>query len=244
MAYFSRVTRLGAFSLLVLGCGPENLRRGESDDSGSAGMQTTSSPSPAAAGVNAATGMAGGTTGQATASVAGSPSTTQHEQSLAGAAGTGNASIAGSSGVPSTAGAPTTIRFDGVPSVGAPAPSLTVGGPKGTVRAVTALGDGVSLVTVQYEPAWNCPADAITSNQAGTTRTTSSTAAGSIELATVDCHTLAALRRPALKAQSLAQLANQRASLVYAQCQTRSASWCVDASGAKVEANNCYVYES
>jgi uncharacterized secreted protein with C-terminal beta-propeller domain len=105
----------------------------------------------------------------------------------------------------------------------------------GAVLSVSAQG-GYNLVTITYPAAWSCPAD---------TSPPLSTSAASVlptdpSLSATDCASLANLRRPGLKSQSLAALTDARANLIYTNCTKPTEMHCFDSSGQAVSIYNCY----
>jgi hypothetical protein len=105
----------------------------------------------------------------------------------------------------------------------------------GAVLSVSAQG-GYNLVTLTYPAAWSCPAD---------TSPPLSIPAASVlptdpSLSATDCASLANLRRPGLKAQSLAALTSARSDLIYTNCTKPTEMHCFDSNGQTVSVYNCY----
>ena len=105
----------------------------------------------------------------------------------------------------------------------------------GAVLSVSTQG-GYNLVTLTYPAAWSCPAD---------TSPPLSIPAASVlptdpSLSATDCASLANLRRPGLKSQSLAALTDARANLIYTNCTKPTEMHCFDSSGQAVSTYNCY----
>jgi len=103
------------------------------------------------------------------------------------------------------------------------------------VLSVSTQG-GYNLVTLTYPAAWSCPAD---------TSPPLSIPAASVlptdpSLSATDCASLANLRRPGLKSQSLAALTDARANLIYTNCTKPTEMHCFDSSGQAVSTYNCY----
>jgi Secreted protein containing C-terminal beta-propeller domain distantly related to WD-40 repeats len=96
--------------------------------------------------------------------------------------------------------------------------------------------NGYNLVTIAYPAAWSCPSD--------TSLPSSITPQGTLptdpSLSATDCASLANLRRPQLKAQSLTTLTNARASLIRANCTQTTETHCLDSNGLDVSTYNCY----
>jgi len=96
--------------------------------------------------------------------------------------------------------------------------------------------NGYNLVTIAYPAAWSCPAD--------TSLPSSIPAVGTLPtdptLNATDCASLANLRRPQLKAQSLAALTNTRANLISENCTKKTETRCLDSNGTDVSIYNCY----
>jgi Beta propeller domain len=96
--------------------------------------------------------------------------------------------------------------------------------------------NGYNLVTIAYPAAWSCPSD--------TSLPSSTTAQGTLStdpsLSTTDCASLANLRRPQLKAQSLTTLTNTRANLIRTNCTQTTETRCLDGNGTNVSLYNCY----
>ena len=97
--------------------------------------------------------------------------------------------------------------------------------------------NGYNLVTIAYPSNWSCPSD--TSVPSSPTSGTS-TLPTDPSLSATDCASLAALRRPQLKAQSLAALTSSRASLIQANCTQRTERRCLDSKGQDVGMYQCY----
>jgi uncharacterized secreted protein with C-terminal beta-propeller domain len=96
--------------------------------------------------------------------------------------------------------------------------------------------NGYNLVTIVYPAAWSCPSD--------TSLPSSITPQGTLptdpSLSATDCASLANLRRPQLKAQSLTALTNTRAGLIRANCTQKTETRCLDSNGLDVSTYNCY----
>jgi hypothetical protein len=98
--------------------------------------------------------------------------------------------------------------------------------------------NGYNLVTISYPSAWSCPAD--TSIPAQYPSTKSGVLPTDPSLAVTDCASLANLRRPLLKSQSLAALTNSRANLISTNCTKKTETRCLDSNGVEVSTYNCY----
>ena len=96
--------------------------------------------------------------------------------------------------------------------------------------------NGFNLVTITYPAPWSCPSDTSLPYSAPPT----STLPTDPSLNVTDCSSLANLRRPLLKSQSLAALENSRANLVRTNCATKTETRCLDSNGVEVSTYNCY----
>jgi len=98
--------------------------------------------------------------------------------------------------------------------------------PRPASRSVCPHRTATNLVTIAYPAAWSCPAD---------TSLPSSHPAGHVAhrpyTQRYDCASLANLRRPQLKAQSLAALTNTRANLISENCTKKTETRCLDSNG-------------
>ncbi len=104
-------------------------------------------------------------------------------------------------------------------------------------KTTTYASNGYVMATLYYPPPWSCPAST------GSTLTNTSVATrlpADATLAATDCKSLASLRRPALKAESLAALSQARNQLVSANCTGKTESRCLDPAGNQVSLSNCY----
>jgi hypothetical protein len=112
----------------------------------------------------------------------------------------------------------------------------------GTVSATATrtytYGNGYVQVTLTFPPAWTCPTSTSTpAGGAGGSTALPMTAS----LAPTDCKSLANLRRPLLKAQSLSSLDSARSSLIYTNCSGRTEYRCMDMNGNQAASYNCSV---
>ena len=97
-------------------------------------------------------------------------------------------------------------------------------------------------VTITYPPAWSCPSD--TSLPANSPSPSTNTLPTDPSLSATDCASLANLRRPQLKTQSLAALTSTRAGLIGANCYSKTETRCLDSNGQEVSSYNCNRYYS
>jgi uncharacterized secreted protein with C-terminal beta-propeller domain len=104
-------------------------------------------------------------------------------------------------------------------------------------RTTTSASSGYVTETLYYPPPWSCPA-----NPASTATNTSvaTSLPQSPTLAATDCRSLANLRRPALKAESLVALSSARSQLIYANCYGKTETRCLDQNGNQVSMSYCY----
>ena len=107
-----------------------------------------------------------------------------------------------------------------------------------TATMTYAASGGYVVATLSYPAAWNCPSDTSTLVSSGTTASPSLPTDAS--LAAMDCKSLANLRRPLLKAQSLSAVTSAASSALYANCRGRSETLCLDKNGQKVSSSLCY----
>ena len=109
-----------------------------------------------------------------------------------------------------------------------------------TTDAVVSVSaqNGYSLVTLTYPAPWSCPAD--TSLPSSNPPTNALPTDPSLNA--TDCASLANLRRPVLKSQSLAALTKTRANLIRANCTNPTEMHCFDKNGAVVSLYNCEAY--
>jgi uncharacterized secreted protein with C-terminal beta-propeller domain len=110
----------------------------------------------------------------------------------------------------------------------------------GTVVTVSAQGS-YNQVTITYPPVWSCPSD--TSLPSSSSPSTNALPTDP-SLSATDCASLANLRRPQLKAQSLAELTSTRADLISTNCYSKTETRCLDSNGQEVSSYNCYRYYS
>jgi len=111
----------------------------------------------------------------------------------------------------------------------------------GVVVTVSAQGS-YNQVTITYPPAWSCPSD--TSLPANNPSSGTEALPTDPSLSATDCASLANLRRPELKAQSLSALTSTRAGLIGANCYSTTETRCLDSNGQEVASYNCYRYYS
>jgi hypothetical protein len=97
-----------------------------------------------------------------------------------------------------------------------------------------------TLVRRSLPPLWVCPAGA--SGAGGAGGSTGSATPTDATLSASDCKSLAALRRPILKAQAQSRLDQTRASVIAANCLDRSETVCLDKNGVSVSTYNCGSY--
>ncbi|HMA93975.1 MAG TPA: beta-propeller domain-containing protein [Polyangiaceae bacterium] len=196
----------------------------QSSTGGAPGVKTSPAAGSGATGLQAVPAAGGGPT---VVTSSGGPIVT------AGAGGVGPVTAGGAGGA---------VIFDSglVPKVGDVARSTSPDAPVGVVTAVGSYTPGYSSVTVKYPAEWQCPTDAVAAGTPGTQETLpATTSASAVELAATDCHGLAALRRPALKADSLTQLTMARTSVINTKCRERTETLCVDSVGKSVASYNC-----
>jgi hypothetical protein len=111
----------------------------------------------------------------------------------------------------------------------------------GVQVSVSAQGS-YNQVTITYPPAWTCPSD--TSLTANNPSSGTEALPTDPSLSATDCASLANLRRPQLKTQSLAALTSTRAGLIGANCYSKTETRCLDSNGQEVTSYNCYRYYS
>jgi hypothetical protein len=97
--------------------------------------------------------------------------------------------------------------------------------------------NGYNLVTITYPPAWSCPSN--TSLPFSTPSPSPSALPTDPSLSATDCASLANLRRPLLKSQSLTALENTRANLIKTNCTGKTETHCLDSNGLEVSIYNC-----
>ena len=107
-----------------------------------------------------------------------------------------------------------------------------------TATTTRAANGSYVVATLSYPPAWNCPSE--TSTMVSTSTTTSPSLPADAALSSTDCKSLANLRRPLLKSQSLSSLTSARSSALYANCRGRTETLCLDKNGQQVGSSNCY----
>jgi hypothetical protein len=184
---------------------------------GSATGTTTATLTPTGTGTGTAT-----TTPTGTATATATPTGTKTATATATPSGTGTATATGTT---STTTATTTSVVTTTSSTTATA-TTTYTGPNGYVVAM-----------LSFPPAWSCPSDTSTTVTGGTGGT--ATLPTDSTLAATDCKSLANLRRPLLKAQSLQSLTSARNSLVYANCTAKTERHCLDKTGKEVSTSYC-----
>ena len=183
-------------------------------------------------------------TATATASATGSVATTAAQTST----NTGTPTAAGTStttGTPAATGTLTTTTTSTGTSTPTVVKTIAI---TATVTSTSTSTDGVvvsvspqngyNLVTITYPAPWSCPAD--TSIPAQYPSTKSSVLPTDPSLSATDCASLANLRRPLLKSESLAALTNARANLVSTNCTKKTETRCLDSNGLEVSTYNCY----
>ena len=109
-----------------------------------------------------------------------------------------------------------------------------------TATTTYAATGGYTVATLSYPAPWNCPSD--TSTLVSSTTTVTPSLPTDAALAATDCKSLANLRRPLLKAQSLSSVISTRNSALYANCRGRTETLCLDKNGQQVSSSNCYHY--
>jgi hypothetical protein len=100
--------------------------------------------------------------------------------------------------------------------------------------------NGYTLVRRSLPPLWTCPADVGAGGAGGSSGAIM--APTDAMLTAADCKSLADLRRPILKAQAQSRLDQARASLISANCLSRSETVCLDTNGQSVSTYNCGSY--
>jgi len=142
----------------------------------------------------------------------------------------------GSGGAVST----TSINFATVPKVGDVVPGATAGAPTGSVSSVTNVTSGYLSVVVSYPPQWTCPDGAAAAARSQCNSATVQAAAPNAEsFAQISCAELANLRKPALTANSNAQLCSRYAQILTDKCSPSTQVACIDASGKTVASSLC-----
>jgi hypothetical protein len=107
-----------------------------------------------------------------------------------------------------------------------------------TATRTYTYGNGYVQVTLTFPPAWTCPTSTSTpAGGAGGSTALPMTAS----LEATDCKSLANLRRPLLKSQSLSSLNSARSSLISANCSSRTEYHCLDKNGNETASYNCSV---
>lgn len=107
-----------------------------------------------------------------------------------------------------------------------------------TATTTYAASAGYVVATLSYPAAWNCPSD--TSTLVSSSTSSKASLPTDASLAAMDCKSLANLRRPLLKAQSLSAVTSAVSSALYANCRGRTETLCLDKNGQKVGSSLCY----
>jgi hypothetical protein len=111
-----------------------------------------------------------------------------------------------------------------------------------TATSTYAATGGYVVATLYYPSPWNCPSD--TSTLVSNSTTVTPALPKDASLTAMDCKSMANLRRPALKAQSLSAVTTARNNALYANCRGRSETICLDKNGQQVSYSNCYYYSA
>jgi|GEM_PF-437659 len=109
-----------------------------------------------------------------------------------------------------------------------------------TATQTTYAQNGYTRVVLSFPPAWDCPANTSLPATGGSSGAPMLPTDAS--LATTDCTSLANLRRPLLKEQSLQGLTSARSSLIYANCYGKTETRCLDQTGNQVSPSYCATY--
>jgi len=108
-----------------------------------------------------------------------------------------------------------------------------------TATRTYTVGNGYIQAVLSFPPAWTCPTDTGTTAIGGSSGSATLPTDGT--LSSTDCKSLANLRRPMLKSQSLSTLNSTRSNLIYTNCTGKTEYRCLDKNGAQVSSSSCMV---